>query len=139
MTKPLQALAKFIGESTEDGAGPIDRNLYISREALAGGALVLYKNFLESTRRMRAPRVDGTGKVEVYELIMIKLFEPATESAALHAETTAIPEAHSEGFLEAMSDTPIKDFLEDGKFANATEETSGKTGESHSSPRPSTW
>ena len=50
---------------------------------------------------MKAPRVDGTGKAEVYELIMIKLFEPAAESAALLAETTGILEAHSEGFLEA--------------------------------------
>ena len=58
---------------------------------------------------------------------MNKLFEPAAESAALLAETTGAPEAHSEGFLEAMIDTPIKDFLEDGKFANATEETSEKT------------
>ena len=117
MAKPLTTLYEFLANAANDGSLFMDGSLDIFLSSLDGTAREMYGDFNASFQRIKGTRADGSGKVEVYSVIMEELFKPMAESEALKAETIAVLEVHSAGFMEAMSDTPMRDYTPGGQYS----------------------
>ena len=121
MGRPLAALLDFLTVAKDDGSVFFDKALDIfdgfesSPEEKA-----IYGKWKDYFAKRKGKTVDGTMKVDINELVNNALFEPNRECPAAHLECIACLEQMTLGFIEAMGDTPMADYVAGGEFAVGT-------------------
>ena len=118
MSGPMQVLGAFLENAKSDGSLLMDKDLDIFGESLNAEDLEVYASWKLANQNMKGRRANGTGRVNMFNLMIGYLYEPSPElDEAMTPATIEVIEQHCAGYFEAMGDTPMVDNLIGGKYS----------------------
>ena len=121
MGRPLAALLEFLSQANVDGSMFFNKALDIfDGFEDCPEEKAIYDEWKDFFAKRKGKTVDGSMKVNIDELVKNALFEPNRECQAAHLECVACLEQYALGFLQAMGDTPMADYVAGGVYAPGT-------------------